>query len=1189
MLQLDALRRVDNGHALVAARRDALIKTAPPLVSALFRRQRIRDALRRLDFDGAARDVTFFGGPQALRCVGPAENTGGRALAEASDADDIRNVLGDVTAPGPPRSFIVERGPSGTFDIADQLVPRRDVRVRCFVTVRSKGKGSAIVRAGSSGGIAVWTGGAGTPQIIDRGEHPFVADVVAVPVQLSSKPTRIAVEVSLLDFGGTLDLRITTPTGAPEKGLAFSISDDDLRASGAAEAPQAVSPSKMGVAADAIGPALGAKRARAYASYLRHTGAYDHRVRPSARRVAIDAWMAAARVAGDDDDLAAAFVDSADDLGDDDNVTAAMAALNDALALPRLSAGVRADVFAAMAKLREQQGDSVGAARAWNAAVDAAPDAIDHFTERASFERRRRVLGAPHDRAIVAAAKARRYAPLWRLAADVADDRGDVVSALAFLDDAGEKSARLSREIGMLEARLATDPAARTALKRALGTRLRLMPSSHITAERLTMLHMDDDGDGDAAADGIVDDIVNTRARRFALRPEPLRLRAKVSERRGDRDAALVALRAALALTPDNGDVQRLIRDMANVDGNDLAARLLPPFDAAVAADARKNPPDGAADIGAFIHSKVVATRFFENGNLERVEDLVVVVTDAHRVSELRRWSWGYSGDREALVVLAAERLSADGRKEAPNQNSDRGSDSKENGAYSDGRVASVGFAGISDGDVFHLRVRKETVGLQNQFGDFFGDLEILDGPLPTRQLKLLYEGPSSRPLFRGGRGAPEPTVVTADGVTQTTFTLNDLPAIAPEPLMPAYFEVARYVSVSTYKDWGALGAWYERLIGDQLALDDELRQVVKTLKASSSDRQDLVRRIYEHVVTHTRYVGIELGIHGWKPYAVTEVYRRRFGDCKDKASLLVAMLREADIDAHITLVRTTQLGHAAAEPASMWAFNHAIAWVKEFDLFLDGTAERHGVGELPTMDQGALALIVDGAASRLVTIPIAPAAANENTSSYVLRLQPDGAIIADGDERYRGSRAPPERRRFEDAANRTQTFEAELSQMIPGAQVQSLEVSPLDLSTSQVGYRFRALLPKRAAVERDGTLALPLSLYPHDLSGSYASASGRRFDISIDRPWRTRNVMRYIVPSGMKVLDLPAGGTVETPHLRFVQVVTKTDDGFIVDEDTAILQRRIGVDDYAQFRAAALAADRLMKRKIRIVPGAAR
>ena len=78
------------------------------------------------------------------------------------------------------------------------------------------------------------------------------------------------------------------------------------------------------------------------------------------------------------------------------------------------------------------------------------------------------------------------------------------------------------------------------------------------------------------------------------------------------------------------------------------------------------------------------------------------------------------------------------------------------------------------------------------------------------------------------------------------------------------------------------------------------------------------VRAVYNFVVANTRYVGLEFGIHGYKPYKVTQVLARRFGDCKDKASLLLALLREVGVEADLVLVRTRRGGRLDPQPASL-------------------------------------------------------------------------------------------------------------------------------------------------------------------------------------------------------------------------------------------------------------------------------
>jgi hypothetical protein len=113
-------------------------------------------------------------------------------------------------------------------------------------------------------------------------------------------------------------------------------------------------------------------------------------------------------------------------------------------------------------------------------------------------------------------------------------------------------------------------------------------------------------------------------------------------------------------------------------------------------------------------------------------------------------------------------------------------------------------------------------------------------------------------------------------------------------------------------------------------------------------------------VEKNTRYVALEFGIHGYKPSRVDRVLARRFGDCKDKASLLHALLEVAGVDSRIVLLRMRQLGSIPPEPASLAVFNHAIVYVPALDWYLDGTAEFHGATELPISDRRASILVVE-------------------------------------------------------------------------------------------------------------------------------------------------------------------------------------------------------------------------------------
>lgn len=866
------------------------------------------------------------------------------------------------------------------------------------------------------------------------------------------------------------------------------------------------------------------------------------------------------------------------------------------------------EALLSMAALRDEQDDDFLSRNFYTRAKTVAPGSDLAQRAALSHARSRGHGGTATDLAILARAKAVPTEGNLALAADVLEERGDRAGALKLVEQAGDGfraarlrfdmiGAQLARAVndGEAEAGARAGTEAEAARSKLLEERIVLArrmakarPGSHAHAEQLALALIAAGKRDEAWA------FAKTRAADIPERAEPLFLLAKLALIEGDRKRAREPLEEAQRLVPQDAELAATLRALGG-DAEELVTRHGLDVEAIVAANKRSGPPPEAARLGAHVLASTTAIRFFENGLGRIVTDRMFQVHDAQKAAGLEAFAFPYSQGRERIDVLVAERILPDGRREPAVRVSDHGPSGKEGGVYTDVSQKVVQLGQLRDGDIIHVRTRKVLTGQQNLFGDFFGTMEVIQGFVPVENFRLVVEAPKSRALSWGGRNAPAPVVTASDDGERRIYDFKVARAapIEAEQGMPPWLELADFVAVSTYGTWEALGAWYERMIAPQLVLDDELQKIARDTKAAAKgDDAALVRALYEYVITSTRYVGIELGIHGWKPYPVSEVHRRRYGDCKDKASLLVALLRAAGVPANITLVRTVNIGHIEAEPASMWTFNHAIAYVPSLDLFLDGTAEQSGWRELPTMDQGALALIVGahhskGAAkasgSALATIPVAPAEANLNVSDYVLTVRPDGALEVSGTEKFRGSHNAEQRRDFADPATRRARLEQHLAQIMPGTQVTSLEVSDLSLGREEVSYTFVAVLPSRATKQGDGTYAMALSLYPHDLAGNYAEQSRRKTDIFVDHPWRTRNVMRYVLPAGWSVADLPVGGTVKSDHVSFTQTVTRTSDGFIVDEDTAVTSRRIPLADYPKFREAALRADALMKRTIRL------
>jgi cellulose synthase operon protein C len=674
---------------------------------------------------------------------------------------------------------------------------------------------------------------------------------------------------------------------------------------------------------------------------------------------------------------------------------------------------------------------------------------------------------------------------------------------------------------------------------------------------------------------------VRKRINAFPQRPEPYHLAAQMALWVNDREAAQRNLELALAITPQDKEMSRTLQylehgetGLANRYGQDPIRYQ------------NIKTTKEATEVGAYVLSQTSAIQFFENGLGRVMEEQIIRIVDSKKTDALRSFSVPFSGGRESVDVLIAEKVGAEGAREPAQAVYEETIDGKSNGVYTDQRFKKIVFGEFKDGDVIQIRTQKRMRGMQNLFGDFFGVLKPIQTIFPIHNWELVIEAPNTRPITWGGRGVPSPRIVNEPDARIYHFERRAIKRVILEPQMPPFFQAADYVSISTYKEWGAMGRWYSDLIQEQLRLDDNLERIAIAFSQSAHTLEERVKRVYEYVVTSTRYVGIELGVHGWKPYSVQEVFRRGFGDCKDKASLMVALLRAMEIDARIALVRTANLGYIEETPPSMWAFNHAIVYVPALDLYLDGTAEQSGWKELPYMDQGGMALVVAPPGSRepdqLLRIPVDGPGKNLNRSEYELKIDQQGSMLIKGDEWFSGVRNAFIRRDMTDPAHRQENLQRDLVEIMPGIEISTLNVGDLSLSNEELTYSFEARVPHRA-MQEGADLILPISLYPHQLAKEYAQTSKRRQPIWKPYPWRTKNRMTYHLPDGYVPVDLPKSETIKTPFFKFSQEIEPTEDGFVLVEEVELPIKEIPVSAYPEFRRAVMAADRLMERRVRL------
>jgi tetratricopeptide (TPR) repeat protein/transglutaminase-like putative cysteine protease len=167
------------------------------------------------------------------------------------------------------------------------------------------------------------------------------------------------------------------------------------------------------------------------------------------------------------------------------------------------------------------------------------------------------------------------------------------------------------------------------------------------------------------------------------------------------------------------------------------------------------------------------------------------------------------------------------------------------------------------------------------------------------------------------------------------------------------------HIAWTNFHSWQEVGAWYRSLEGSRTEPDDDIRAKVATLIAGKSTLDEKARAIYAYVSSQVRYIGVAFGIGRFQPHQASDVLSNQYGDCKDKSTLLIAMLAAANIPADAVLIGPgITFNPAVPSPA---AFNHAItlAHIDGQPVWLDSTAEASPFRLLNSLIRDKPALVI--------------------------------------------------------------------------------------------------------------------------------------------------------------------------------------------------------------------------------------
>ena len=505
-------------------------------------------------------------------------------------------------------------------------------------------------------------------------------------------------------------------------------------------------------------------------------------------------------------------------------------------------------------------------------------------------------------------------------------------------------------------------------------------------------------------------------------------------------------------------------------------------------------------------------------------------------------------------------------------------------------RVITCTIPGLKVGETVHVKTMRKTTKPRCQ--DKWADLAVMEWTHPIIRSTYEVTAPASRPLRKIAIRHSLGNVVTnvtklADGSLVHTFTCTNSAQVFPEPDMPPLYTQVQNIRVSTAADWPEISKWYWNLCVPHLAKTNaamiaKVKELVKDGRRETRD--EVMRRIFKFVSQEIRYMGLTMEdtSPGYAPHDVDVTFDNRYGVCRDKAGLLVAMLRLAGFKAFPVLIHCgAKLDPEVPQPF----FNHAIVAVEQSNnpnnqtikqyILMDPTNE-NTKDLFPSYLCNNSYLVARPEGEQLKTSPVPPPGDNALDIVSSATLSRDGSMFFEAaiaftginDTAYRGAlvkRTPDERQK---------TFERILKLVSPGVELVKCEIAPSDLrdTAKPLAVKLAAKFPEMVIRgETQDELTVPtisktLGLANWLLEGN-TSLEKRKFTLKLGTTAQVHEKLTVDLGGAMgAVLELPKDEQTANGY-DYVRTFRSADGKLTVDRSLTLSAVEFAPDAYLNLR----------------------
>lgn len=514
---------------------------------------------------------------------------------------------------------------------------------------------------------------------------------------------------------------------------------------------------------------------------------------------------------------------------------------------------------------------------------------------------------------------------------------------------------------------------------------------------------------------------------------------------------------------------------------------------------------------------------------------------------------------------------------------------------YEDAKVKGLAYPEAKPGNVVGFEY------VQRDRPYVFEDLWEFQDTVPVVTARFTLQLPTGWEFTTSWFNYPEQNPQSSG--SRYVWEVRNLPAVETEPDMPNWRAVAGWAGIKYFPrdpaqrakssgSWGDVGLWYDDLTRSSRTPSPALEQKARELISGFTDPVEQIRALTEYVQRNIRYFAVEVGIGGFQPHPAADVFAHQFGDCKDKATLLSAMLHTIGVESYYLAVDTRRgFIHPNFPSIHMDHMILAIrlpdgvpdgglyAMVKDAKLgrllIFDPTSEHTPLGYLPWELQSNYGLLMAPDGGHLIALPLLPPATNRLLRTAQFNLSPAGDLSGQVHETDWGGPASRMREEFLDVvpAKRVEVFDHFLEHSLNSFTLTGASIENLEKFDQFFGLNYKFVSPGYATSAGDLLFVRPRVLGDKGTGTLrlFAEHKPRKYPIQFEEATRQDDMFDITLPPGYVVDGLPKPVQAECAYARYKSEIQVADGvlhykrTFEINDVTVPTEKLAEVKDFLQ------------------------